>query len=127
MRYHLQAGILCLIMCVSAQGLAEPVLTETQKKQIKNGAKLFQQHCAMCHGKTGKGDGPVGKSLKPPPRNFQKAQFKYSKNDKELLAFIQKGKGAMPAWEKVLKPEQIQDIIAYIHTLKIKKEPKSGE
>lgn len=117
-----------LLMCLSLQAFAaqnptKATLTEPQKKQIKNGTRLFLQHCAMCHGKTGKGDGPVGKSLKPPPRNFQKAEYKYSKNDKELLAFIQKGKGAMPAWEKVLKPEQIQDIIAYLHTLKVKETP----
>ncbi|MBF2053400.1 MAG: cytochrome c, partial [Candidatus Sericytochromatia bacterium] len=67
-----------------------------------NGKKLYTQHCALCHGKTGQGDGMAGKSLKPPPRDFTQGKFKFSKDDAGLLAFIKKGKGAMPAWGKTL-------------------------
>ncbi|MBF2054323.1 MAG: cytochrome c [Candidatus Sericytochromatia bacterium] len=84
------------------------------------GKKIYAQNCAACHGKTGKADGPTGKALKPPPRDFSKGDFKYSKNDAELLAFIKKGKGAMPAWGTSLSDTQIQDVIAFIHTLKKK-------
>lgn len=31
------------------------------------GASLYRQHCASCHGGTGRGDGPVAKRLTPPP------------------------------------------------------------
>jgi len=38
---------------------------------IDEGQKLYQGGtCAACHGSTGKGDGPAGGFLKPPPRNF---------------------------------------------------------
>ena len=31
---------------------------------------LYAQHCAACHGVTGRGDGPAGKSLDPRPSSF---------------------------------------------------------
>ena len=31
-----------------------------------DGAALFKQHCASCHGETGKADTPAGKALKVP-------------------------------------------------------------
>lgn len=34
------------------------------------GAKLHAQHCASCHGKEGKGDGPAAKGLEPAPSSF---------------------------------------------------------
>jgi mono/diheme cytochrome c family protein len=37
---------------------------------MARGKALFAQTCATCHGIGGKGDGPAGKGLKPPPRNF---------------------------------------------------------
>lgn len=40
------------------------------EEMVKHGKKLYAQNCAMCHGKTGIGDGDAGKALKPPPRNL---------------------------------------------------------
>jgi high-affinity iron transporter len=34
---------------------------------------LYRQHCAACHGAEGRGDGPAGKGLEPPPSNFHDA------------------------------------------------------
>lgn len=39
----------------------------------KNGAALYAQHCALCHGQTGAGDGPVGVALNPAPANLRDA------------------------------------------------------
>ena len=32
-----------------------------------DGAALFKEHCAKCHGDTGKADTPAGKAMKVPP------------------------------------------------------------
>ncbi len=37
---------------------------------MARGRALFAQTCAACHGPEGRGDGPGGEGLKPPPRNF---------------------------------------------------------
>jgi len=35
------------------------------------GAPLYAQHCSVCHGDTGAGDGPAGVGLTPPPANLR--------------------------------------------------------
>lgn len=37
---------------------------------VANGKKLFAEQCAMCHGTTGRGDGPAGVNLDPAPADF---------------------------------------------------------
>ena len=93
------------------------------------GKPLFEANCSTCHGMGGKGDGPVGKALNPPPRDFTKAEFKYDGNgdgksggDEDLKAVIQKGALAfggsalMAPWP-TLNETQIENIIAHIRTL----------
>lgn len=42
-------------------------LSPTQVPDLKKGAALYQANCASCHGAAGNGDGPLAKSLNPPP------------------------------------------------------------
>lgn len=35
------------------------------------GEPLFAQHCAVCHGASGAGDGPAGVAMEPPPSNLR--------------------------------------------------------
>lgn len=41
-----------------------------QPPDLQLGEKLFAQHCAMCHGQQGQGDGPLAAGLEPAPSNF---------------------------------------------------------
>ncbi|OQW30875.1 MAG: cytochrome C [Nitrospira sp. SG-bin1] len=41
-----------------------------QPPDLRQGAKLFAQHCAGCHGSQGRGDGPLSTGMEPAPRNF---------------------------------------------------------
>ena len=95
----------------------------TDSASLAAGAKTYTRLCVTCHGALGKGDGPGAASLKPKPRNFtDPTQFK-SKNDEEIFKVVQKGGAAsklspaMPAWGGILKPDQIWQVIAYVHTL----------
>jgi mono/diheme cytochrome c family protein len=94
------------------------------------GKPQFQANCSSCHGMGGKGDGPVGAALNPAPRDFTKGDFKYDTDadgkpgtDADLKNVITKGAAAyggsplMAPWP-TLKPEQIDDIVAYIRSLK---------
>ncbi len=42
-------------------------LSPTQLPDLKKGSALYQANCASCHGAAGHGDGPLAKSLNPPP------------------------------------------------------------
>jgi mono/diheme cytochrome c family protein len=93
------------------------------------GKQKFDMLCASCHGTDGKGDGPAGAALNPPPRDFTKAEFKYDANkdgktgtDEDLTLIIKNGAAAyggsplMVAWGGPLSDADIQNVIAYLRT-----------
>ena len=94
------------------------------------GKPLFQTNCSSCHGMGGKGDGPVGAALNPPPRDFTTGDFKYDTDgdgkpgtDADLKNVITKGAAAyggsplMAPWP-TLTAAQVEDVIAFIRSLK---------
>ena len=83
------------------------------------GKPIFQSKCVTCHGPEGKGDGPLGKKLKPPAGNFTSAESK-KKSEADLLDIIQNGKPktSMVAWSKQLNESEIQDVLAYVLSLR---------
>lgn len=54
-------------------------------KVVAYGAKLYATNCAMCHGNEGKGDGPAGGGIKPPPRNL--VEGKWTQGQGEIAHF----------------------------------------
>ena len=82
------------------------------------GASLFQTNCQMCHGAEGHGDGPVGTSLVPPPKNL--AELSKLAADDYLFWRISTGKPgtSMMPWKGALTDEEIWQIIAYVRTLR---------
>jgi mono/diheme cytochrome c family protein len=83
------------------------------------GKSIYQSKCVNCHGPEGKGDGPLGKKLKPPAGNFSSPESK-NKTEAELQDIIENGKPktSMVAWKKQLKEPEIQDVLAYVLTLR---------
>lgn len=62
---------------------------------------IFGGNCAVCHGTRGHGDGPLHKSLVPPPANFNDFSRLYTRSDDYLFDEISHGIAwtAMPAWK----------------------------
>jgi mono/diheme cytochrome c family protein len=93
------------------------------------GKTSYTAYCFACHGETGKGDGPVGVALQPPPRDLSGGDFMFDTDgdgqkgtDADLKAVITKGGAAfggsplMAPWP-TLSDADIDNIIAYIRTL----------
>lgn len=80
------------------------------------GKRVYGTYCVNCHGQSGKGDGPIGKSLVPPAANLTVLG---KKSDKDILRSILKGRPgtAMPSWKHDLSSQEINDVLAYIRTL----------
>jgi len=103
--------------------LALPFVVNAQTPSSIDGPALYQQRCAVCHGKTGRGDGPFAALLDPRPRDFTSAKFKFRSTetgslptDEDLTASITNGLHgtSMPSWKKFLAPEQVTALIAQV-------------
>jgi cytochrome c6 len=73
------------------------------------GEATYKAKCAMCHGATGMGDTPAGKSMKVTP--FIKMSVA------DMAAIITNGKEKMPAYKGKLTDAQINEVAAYSHSL----------
>ncbi|MCC6139682.1 MAG: cytochrome c [Nitrospira sp.] len=84
------------------------------------GKALYRNHCATCHGQTGRGDGPAAASLRVAPADFHRFRS-FLKSDEELLRIIEHGIvfSPMHAWSDNLTEGQMTDILAYIRLLSL--------
>ena len=80
------------------------------------GHGLYAANCAVCHGIEGDGKGPRAYFILPKPRNFGHPGARHSLNRPALYRAIAKGtRGSeMPAWEKVLAPQEIAHVAEYV-------------
>jgi cytochrome c oxidase cbb3-type subunit 3 len=87
------------------------------------GKEVYKKTCIICHNPDGSG----GKKLTPAgnaSRDFRDPAFWAGKTDDQIRKTINEGvpKSGMTAWKGVLKPQQIEDVMAYVKTF-AKKEP----
>lgn len=81
-----------------------------QAADIIKGAELYRQHCANCHGTN-------GRPLMVGATDFSQPTA-LLKPDMNLLQFIRDGKGAMPAYQGLLRDRDLLDIVAHLRTLR---------
>ena len=82
------------------------------------GERVVTEKCVLCHGTSGKGDGPGGAALNPKPRNWTDHGYMEARTDQELYDVIYNGKGSMPAWGKtgLLTESEIRSAILKVRT-----------
>jgi mono/diheme cytochrome c family protein len=70
MRVAVGLVVLAALQAAACSGGTAPALAH----EIEQGRVLYAANgCGTCHGLTGRGDGPIGKTLHPPPRDFRDA------------------------------------------------------
>lgn len=106
--------ILGSVLFLSTTAVAQKL--EPSPENISKGEAIYKKHCQMCHGATGKGDGPAGKRLNPKPYNFQDKEKMAAQTDEHLFKDITKGEGPMPAFERKLKENERWMVLHYIRT-----------
>ena len=84
---------------------------------VQQGKVLFEGKgtCFNCHGLTGRGDGPGGKSLDPSPRNFQRRGMWHHRTEGEIFWVIKHGSpgtGMIP-FGGLLTDEEIWTVMQY--------------
>jgi mono/diheme cytochrome c family protein len=86
------------------------------KGDVAAGRKFYNANCATCHGVKGDGQGPRAYFINPKPRVFTSAESRAILNRPVLFAATSEGRrgSEMPAWDKVLSPQEIADVSEYV-------------
>jgi cytochrome c oxidase cbb3-type subunit 3 len=100
----------------AADSSAEQPGVSTLGGDPAKGKVVFEKNCVPCH----KQDGTGGIKLLAtgnPSRNFHDAAWWKTRTDPQIQHSIETGfpKSGMVAWKGVLKPEEIRNVIAYLH------------
>ncbi|MDE0703641.1 MAG: c-type cytochrome, partial [Rhodospirillaceae bacterium] len=76
------------------------------------GAPLYKEHCASCHGETGRGDREQGA-----PRLDDAIWLRDGSKAGIVAQIARPNMGAMPAWRTRLDAETIKMLAVYVHAL----------
>jgi cbb3-type cytochrome c oxidase subunit III len=98
-----------------AQKLKNPLPGDGET--VEAGMKLYQRHCASCHGKGAKGDG--GMSLSGgTPSDLTDETWDYGSTDGEIFVAIRDGVSAdMLAYKEKLNEKQIWQVVTFLRSL----------
>jgi len=100
-----------------------PALTPDR---IKRGQAIYNRlQCWQCHGRRGRGDGPLAAALRDSknqpirPQNFTQGIYKSGTAPEDLLRTILTGLAGtpMPAWSSALSIEEGWDLVYYVRSL----------
>jgi mono/diheme cytochrome c family protein len=92
-------------------------------ESIAAGKRAYGQLCANCHGPSGKGDGS-GAGAGSQPADLTDATWDYGSSDGDLFAVIHDGTSAdMGPYGERLKETDIWNVINFVRTLAVKKQP----
>lgn len=58
---------------------------------MQEAQEIYKSRCTMCHGPTGKGDGPAGAALNPKPRDLGDQAWQKSVTDEHIETIIRGG------------------------------------
>lgn len=135
----LKGGTAHMPMVVIAQSIREDVLRDAidymrtlalpgKHVSLLAGEDIYRTFCQACHGERGDGQGPAAKNLPGvKPRDFTADDFVIEGHEKEIYRAIFMGAAKafhgspyMPEWRTTLSPQQIEDVMAYLQSLKEK-------
>ena len=113
------------------------ILDPETKRPIaqQGGYRLYRNHCLHCHGVSGAGDGPTSTFLYPRPRDYRKGLFKFTSTRTgakptrdDLRKTIRNGLHgtSMPAFEALLSPAEIEQVVDYTIFLSMRGETELG-
>ncbi len=113
---------------ISLSLIASSVALGAPKMELKGdatkGAETFKTYCAVCHGVSGKGDGPAGIALKPTPADYSDPVVAKRLTDEHVYNVIKNGGASvgrsplMAAWGGTLKDQDVRNVAAFVQKLK---------
>lgn len=92
---------------------------------LAQGAALFAKNCAVCHGATGRGDGPQGLLLHPRPANFHDPELLASFSPFRAYNTIKEGVPGtkMPSFGGAFNDQETWSLAFYLFSLRYQEDP----
>ena len=104
--------------------IKNPFVDSLPKAALAEAGRLFNINCAICHGATGTGNGPIADKIGSVANLTEAA--KVAMADGTMFHSITYGKGLMGSYASQLTREQRWMIIKYIRTLQPKTAPAAA-
>ena len=136
MKWRLIVGCLALALCLCACGglggepeimatlaplpTSVPAAAVNWQPDIKNGARIFAEHCTECHGISGDGQGElVAAGSVPQPIDMTDPAVTAEKSPLQWYELITEGRieNLMPPWGNALSESERWDVALYAYTL----------
>jgi len=107
--------VICLVLAMTA--CSNKPQAEIDPEEVSAGEYSYEVHCAECH------EQPHPDLLKQPPNlhgTFGRKTLPSGApaTDKQVRRTIIEGRGTMPAFDKRLSNEELDELVRYLHRLK---------
>jgi thiosulfate dehydrogenase len=96
----------------AAPKVANPVAAD--EINLVAGARLYRDHCALCHGDPAQPKSPLADSLNPPPPQFVNDMADMPENQNFYILEHGIRWTAMPGWKNVLSEQQIWQMVTFL-------------
>lgn len=84
-------------------------------RTLEEGKALFETYCSVCHGKQGKGDGPISGKIPTPPSYVSDRVLQFPEG--RIFHVITRGSGKMPSYAAQLSADERWKVVTYVHTV----------
>jgi mono/diheme cytochrome c family protein len=135
MRYIPPFMLLCALVASGSPGAAQPRLSAIDSL---TGRDSYEFYCASCHGRDGRGDGPVAQALRDAPPDLRTLAYRQGGNfpredvRKYIIgagrAIVAHGTSEMPVWGPIFRSIEsdarvrvrIDNLIDYLEKLQVR-------
>ncbi|MFN7953276.1 MAG: c-type cytochrome [bacterium] len=107
------------VVAVALGGSAAVAVAEDAAGLKAQGQQVYEELCATCHGRYGRGDGPLAANLKAPLLDFTNSAWLAGRSDEAIAKGLESASHGPMTVATVLKPEVLQSTIGFIRTLSV--------
>ncbi|MEO8605704.1 MAG: c-type cytochrome [bacterium] len=110
-------GIVVFMLLIGMSGTA--VAGGGSDAGTARGEQIYTQFCSSCHGRYGRGDGPLASDLKQPLPDFTDSSWLAKRTDKGIAGSLARVSHGPMAVAGAMKTDALVDSIAYVRTLSV--------